>query len=90
MASNTGRWRRDHGGWRCSRWEREPVSKNGGNFVYAKQWGSDFHVVDGRLITGQDPNATASVARAVIKAIEARQSCVAEQGTAESRYVCWR
>lgn len=50
------------------------ITRKGGNFVYAKQWGSDFHVVDGRVITGQDPNATASVAREVIKAIAARQT----------------
>jgi CubicO group peptidase (beta-lactamase class C family)/putative intracellular protease/amidase len=56
------------------------IARNGGNFVYAKQWGSDFHVVDGRLITGQDPNATASVAREVVKAIEGRQPAVAGYG----------
>jgi len=46
------------------------ISKNGGNFVYTKQWAADFHVTDGNIITGQDPSATASVAKAVIKTIK--------------------
>lgn len=46
------------------------ISKNGGNFIYSKEWGSSFYVTDGRIITGQDPTSTAAVAREVIKAIE--------------------
>jgi putative intracellular protease/amidase len=48
------------------------ISKHGGNFVYSKKWGDSFHVVDGNIITGQDPSSTAVVAEQVIKAIEAR------------------
>ncbi|MET0267517.1 MAG: nuclear transport factor 2 family protein [Duganella sp.] len=46
------------------------ISKNGGNFVYSKKWNDNFFVVDGKIITGQDPSATASVARQVIKSIQ--------------------
>jgi putative intracellular protease/amidase len=46
------------------------VSKNGGNFVYSKNWGDNFFIVDGNIITGQDPTATASVAQEVIKNLQ--------------------
>lgn len=45
------------------------VTKNGGQFVYSKKWADNFFVVDGRIVTGQDPSATAAVAREVIKAV---------------------
>lgn len=45
------------------------VGNGGGNFVYSKKWAANFYIVDGNVITGQDPSATASVAREVIKAI---------------------
>ena len=48
------------------------VSKNGGNFVYSKKWGDNFFIVDGNIITGQDPTATASVAQEVIKNLQRR------------------
>ena len=47
------------------------ISKNGGNFVYSKKFGDNFHVADGNIITGQDPSATASVARKVVETIQA-------------------
>lgn len=46
------------------------ISKNGGNFVYSKKFGDNFFIVDGRIITGQDPSATASVANKVIEALQ--------------------
>lgn len=46
------------------------ISRNGGNFVYSKKFGDDFHVADGRIITGQDPSATASVANKVVQTIQ--------------------
>lgn len=46
------------------------VSKNGGNFVYSKRWGDNFFIVDGNVITGQDPTATVSVAQEVIKNLQ--------------------
>lgn len=49
------------------------ISKNGGNFVYTKKWAADFHVSDGNIVTGQDPSATASVAREVIEIIKRKQ-----------------
>lgn len=48
------------------------ISKHGGNFVYSQKWGDSFHVVDGNLITGQDPSSTAVVAEQVIMAIRAK------------------
>lgn len=50
------------------------VSKNGGNFVYSKKWGDNFFIVDGNIITGQDPTATASVAQEVIRNLQRRHS----------------
>jgi putative intracellular protease/amidase len=47
------------------------ISKNGGNFVYSTKFGDNFHIADGNLITGQDPSATASVARKVVETIQA-------------------
>ena len=46
------------------------VGKNGGNFVYSKKWGDNFFIVDGNVITGQDPTATVSVAQEVIKNLQ--------------------
>lgn len=46
------------------------IRKNGGDFVYSKKWGDNFTVVDGQIITGQDPTATASVAQKVIEALQ--------------------
>ncbi|MDM5180265.1 nuclear transport factor 2 family protein [Massilia sp. DJPM01] len=45
------------------------IGKHGGNFVHSKKLGEEFYVVDGNIITGQDPSATASVAHQVINTI---------------------
>jgi len=49
------------------------ISKHGGNFVYSQKWGDSFHIVDGNIITGQDPSSTAIVAEQVIKSLQARK-----------------
>lgn len=49
------------------------ITRNGGQFIYSKKWNDNFYVVDGNIITGQDPSATASVAEQVVKSIENRQ-----------------
>lgn len=46
------------------------VKEMGGELVHAKTFGTNFFVVDGRFITGQDPSSTASVANKVIEAIQ--------------------
>lgn len=46
------------------------VTRQGGNFSYSKEWSANFYIVDGNIITGQDPSATVSVAQQVIKAIQ--------------------
>jgi putative intracellular protease/amidase len=48
----------------------ETIIKNGGNFVYSKKEKDNFFVVDGRIITGQDPSATRSVALKVIEILQ--------------------
>jgi putative intracellular protease/amidase len=48
----------------------ETINKNGGNFVYSKKERDNFCIVDGRIITGQDPSATISVAQKVIEIIQ--------------------
>lgn len=50
------------------------ITRNGGNFIYSKKWNDNFYVVDGRVITGQDPSATASVAEQVIKSLQSLHS----------------
>lgn len=42
------------------------ITQNGGEFKYSEKGWDGFYVVDGRLITGQDPTATTLVAKAVI------------------------
>ena len=37
--------------------------------IQKKGW-DNFYVVDGRLITGQDPTAASSVAKQIVKALE--------------------
>lgn len=46
------------------------ILKNGGDFNYSDKGWDNFYVVDGRLITGQDPSVSASVAKKVIELIE--------------------
>ncbi len=48
------------------------ITKNGGNFVYSQKWGDSHTIVDGNIITGQDPSSTAAVAEQVMKAIQAK------------------
>lgn len=45
------------------------ITENGGNFQYSKKGWDNFVVIDGRLITGQDPSASASVAKKVIETL---------------------
>lgn len=44
----------------------EAIKKNDGNFVYSKNFGDGFYIVDGRFVTGQDPSSSAKVAQEVI------------------------
>lgn len=44
----------------------EAITKNGGNFTYSKKGWDNHYIVDGRLITGQDPTASESVAKQVV------------------------
>ncbi|MFL1895192.1 type 1 glutamine amidotransferase domain-containing protein [Aquimarina sp. 2-A2] len=46
------------------------IRENGGVYTSSEKGWDNFFVVDGRLITGQDPSATASVANEIIKKIE--------------------
>lgn len=48
----------------------EQVQANGGIFSYSKEGWDNYLEVDGRLITGQDPTSSASVARAVARALQ--------------------
>ncbi|WP_343487684.1 type 1 glutamine amidotransferase domain-containing protein [Allomuricauda sp. d1] len=48
----------------------ETIKERGGNFRYSEEGWDNFFVVDGRLITGQDPTAAASVAEEVVKALK--------------------
>lgn len=46
------------------------IVERGGDFRFSPEGWDDFMVSDGRLITGQDPSAAASVARTVIEALQ--------------------
>lgn len=46
------------------------INKNGGNFQYSKKGRDNYYIIDGRLITGQDPSATISVAEKIIETIK--------------------
>lgn len=47
----------------------EEVQRNGGVFKYSKEGWDGYLEVDGRIITGQDPSSSASVAKAVIETL---------------------
>lgn len=42
------------------------IKNNNGNFVYSKNRGDGFYVVDGRFVTGQDPSSSAKVAHEIV------------------------
>lgn len=44
----------------------ETINERSGNFTYSEKGWDGFYKVDGRLITGQDPTAAASVAKQLI------------------------
>ncbi len=46
------------------------INKQGGNFTYSNKRRDNYSVIDGRLVTGQDPSASASVAQKVIKLLQ--------------------
>ena len=48
----------------------EIIKKRGGKFHYSKNGWDNYYKVDGRLITGQDPTAAASVAHEIIKQLK--------------------
>ena len=46
------------------------INERGGNFSYSKKRNANYYEVDGRLVTGQDPSASISVAKKVIEILE--------------------
>ncbi|WP_298421006.1 type 1 glutamine amidotransferase domain-containing protein [uncultured Kordia sp.] len=46
---------------------QEKITENGGDFQYSEQGWDNFVIVDGQFITGQDPTASATVAKKVIE-----------------------
>lgn len=49
---------------------QQKIVERGGDFQFSKEGWDDFMIADGRLITGQDPSAAASVARKVVATLE--------------------
>lgn len=47
------------------------IKNNEGNFVYSKNGGDAFYIVDGRFVTGQDPTSASKVASEVLKILNA-------------------
>ncbi|WP_394972339.1 type 1 glutamine amidotransferase domain-containing protein [uncultured Croceitalea sp.] len=50
----------------------QAINTNGGFFTSSEKGWDGFYQVDERLITGQDPSASASVSREVIKALKSK------------------
>lgn len=50
----------------------QAINERGGNFSYSEEGWDNYHVSDGRLITGQDPTAAASVAQLVIETLQSK------------------
>ncbi len=48
----------------------QTIEERGGNFSFSEEGWDNYHILDDRLITGQDPTAAASVAENVIKTLE--------------------
>ncbi len=48
------------------------IKERGGNFSFSEEGWDNYFVVDGRLITGQDPTAAASVAQKVVEALTSK------------------
>ncbi len=46
------------------------LKERGGDFSYSEKGWDNYFVVDGRLISGQDPTASASVARKIIETLQ--------------------
>ena len=49
---------------------QQKIIERGGDFQFSKEGWDDFYMADGRLITGQDPSAAASVARKVVETLQ--------------------
>ncbi len=49
------------------------IEERGGDFVYSKDGWDNYTITDGRLITGQDPTAAASVAKKISNALKNRK-----------------
>ena len=49
----------------------EAIEANGGKFKYSKEGWDNFYIVDGRVITGQDPTSAASVAQEIVAQLQA-------------------
>ena len=58
----------------------DALKANGGKYSKAADW-ADYAVVDGNLITGQNPASSASTARALLKQLEAKIGMAAAGGS---------
>jgi len=58
------------------------IKNNEGNFVYSKNGGDAFYIIDGRFVTGQDPTSASKVANEVLKILNANFKTV--NGNAKS------
>lgn len=50
----------------------QKLKENGGDFKYSEEGWDDFSIADGRLITGQDPTASRSVAKKIIEKLKSK------------------
>ncbi|MEE9363581.1 MAG: type 1 glutamine amidotransferase domain-containing protein [Cellulophaga sp.] len=50
------------------------IKKRGGIFSYDRKRNANYYKVDGRLITGQDPSASASVAKKIVEGLKQKNN----------------
>ena len=62
----------------------QAVKTNGGKFKFSEKGGDNFYIKDGRLITGQDPSSTSSVAKEVVESLKSNAPAAAKEETKKS------
>ncbi len=62
----------------------EAIKNGGGKFVYSEKGSDNFYIVDDRVITGQDPSATASVAKEIVAYLASKNKSMSKNVSVES------
>ncbi|GAA4275766.1 type 1 glutamine amidotransferase domain-containing protein [Aquimarina mytili] len=49
---------------------QEKIIENGGDFIYSKEGWDNYHIQEGRIVTGQDPTSASLIAKKVIEILK--------------------